>query len=162
MTETACDLWLQEEYPSWLFSVNQGATTMWERWNSYTIKDGFGDASMNSFNHYAYGAVHEWVIDYMAGIRYLAPGGSRLLFAAEPDRRLSWLKAELKTPSGTAKSAWRFEKECLYWEITSPPNTGVSIRLPENWTTDVPYQTFSGGTICLKLIPCSQNTKETK
>ena len=64
----AYSLLLQKENPSWLYSVYQGATTIWERWNSYTRESGFGDVGMNSFNHYAYGAVGEWMYKYMAGI----------------------------------------------------------------------------------------------
>ena len=55
--------------PSWLYSVKNGATTIWERWNSYSNQDSFGDSGMNSFNHYSYGAVLEWMYEYMAGIR---------------------------------------------------------------------------------------------
>lgn len=73
-SQTAYDLLLQEEYPSWLFSVNQGATTIWERWNSYSHKNGFGDVTMNSFNHYAYGAVAAWMTSVAGGIDYSTPG----------------------------------------------------------------------------------------
>lgn len=130
---SACDLLLQEEYPSWLFSVNQGATTIWERWNSYTVKDGFGNVNMNSFNHYAYGAVAEWMSSCVGGIRYdeSAPGGKILLFAAEPDRRLKYVKCSLETPYGRASSEWKYRAGNWIWRISAPCNTTVKVRLPD-------------------------------
>ena len=134
----ACELYLQEDYPSWLFSVNQGATTMWERWNSYTVKDGFGDVNMNSFNHYAYGAVHEWVMRHVCGIRIVSPGGREICFAAEPDRRLGFVNSSLKTPYGKVESCWKFEDDKLLWHISAPANTRMKLILPEGWRCDVP------------------------
>ena len=131
-TETAYDLLLQEEYPSWLFSVNQGATTVWERWNSYTVKDGFGDVNMNSFNHYAYGAVAEWMAAAVGGIQFVDefPGGKKLRFAAEPDRRLGYAKCSLETPYGKAESCWQFEEDKWIWNIKAPCNTYVEVIPP--------------------------------
>jgi alpha-L-rhamnosidase len=83
-TDLAYRLILQEDYPSWLYTVKNGATTMWERWNSYTKEHGFGDVSMNSFNHYAYGAVGEWMYSVIGGICPMAPGFKKMLFAPEP------------------------------------------------------------------------------
>ncbi len=131
--ETACDLLLQEEYPSWLFSVNQGATTVWERWNSYTVRDGFGDVIMNSFNHYAYGAVAEWMAATLGGIRFdeARPGGKLLVFAAEPDRRLKYAACSLETPYGKAESRWNFGRKDWCWQISAPCNTEVKVVLPD-------------------------------
>ena len=132
-SKTAYDLLLQEEFPSWLFSVNQGATTIWERWNSYTIKDGFGDVNMNSFNHYAYGAVAEWMAAVSGGIRFddAQPGGKLLIFAAEPDPRMKHVKCGLETPYGKAQSIWKFERGVWKWQISAPCNTRVKVILPE-------------------------------
>ena len=131
---TACDLYLQEKFPSWLFSVDQGATTVWERWNSYTKADGFGDVNMNSFNHYAYGAVHEWAVKHLCGLRYAAPGGAELLFAPEPDPRLKFVEAFWETPRGRAECSWRFEgEEKLLWHVAAPPNTVMRLQLPAGW-----------------------------
>jgi len=131
---TACDLYLQRAFPSWLFSVDQGATTVWERWNSYTKADGFGDVNMNSFNHYAYGAVHEWAVKHLCGLRYAAPGGAELLFAPEPDPRLGFAEASLETPRGRAECAWRFEgSEKLFWHVAAPPNTVMHLQIPAGW-----------------------------
>ncbi len=131
-TDVAYDLLLQEEYPSWLFSVNQGATTIWERWNSYTLKDGFGNVNMNSFNHYAYGAVAEWMAATVGGIDLAedAPGGKEIIFAAEPDRRLGHVRTALQTPYGRVESAWRYEGDRLVWRISAPANTRAKVILP--------------------------------
>lgn len=142
---TAFELYLQENFPSWLFSVNQGATTIWERWNSYTKQDGFGDPNMNSFNHYAYGAVHAWVFNTVCGIKILSPGGRELLFACHPDRRLQYAKATLETPYGTVSSHWHYESENeLSWEISAPANTEIEVRFPTGWEAP----DFSG------VLPC--------
>lgn len=132
-SKTAYDLLLQEEFPSWLFSVNQGATTIWERWNSYTIKDGFGDVNMNSFNHYAYGAVAEWMAAVPGGIRFddTEPGGKRLVFAAEPDPRMKQVQCGLETPYGKAQSSWKYERGAWKWQISAPCNTRVKLILPD-------------------------------
>ena len=133
--EDAMNLYLQEEFPSWLFSVNQGATTMWERWNSYTKADGFGPASMNSFNHYAFGAIHDWVMQHVCGIQYVSAGGSVMCFCIEPDARLKYAKGKVETMHGTVSSSWRFLKNGdLQWEVSMPPNAIGTIRLPFGWT----------------------------
>ena len=135
-TDTACDLWLQEEYPSWLFSVNQGATTVWERWNSYTTEHGFGDVTMNSFNHYCYGAIHEWCVRFIGGIQYLEPGGKYIRFAPEPDERLKFAEFKLDTPYGPVSSSWHFESGAVICRVSSPPNTRMRIDLPDKWSCD--------------------------
>lgn len=135
LDKTAYDLLLQEEFPSWLYSVNQGATTLWERWNSYSHKDGFGDVGMNSFNHYAYGAVGEWMFARVGGLEFRAP--DTLLFAACPDRRLGYAETSLETPFGKAFSFWRYEGENIRWRVSAPPNTVMRIELPLPSAKDV-------------------------
>ena len=132
-SSVAYDLLLQEEYPSWLFSVNQGATTIWERWNSYTIKDGFGNGNMNSFNHYSYGAVANWMTSCAGGIRFddSNPGGKKIIFAAEPDRRLKFVNTTLETVYGQVKSQWKFVNDYWIWNISAPCNTEISVKIPE-------------------------------
>ncbi len=106
--ETAYALLEQTTYPSWLYPVTCGATTIWERWNSF--RDGqFGDVSMNSFNHYAYGAAMEWLYAVAAGIRPDTddPGFRKVLLDPRPGGSLQWLKAEYDSPAGRIKSAWK-------------------------------------------------------
>ena len=98
--DVAYTLLLQQECPSWLFPVTQGATTSWERWNSYTKKDGLATANMNSFNHYAFGSVMGWIYETAAGIRPLEPGYRRYAIDPKPDPRLGSLKASFVTPQG--------------------------------------------------------------
>ena len=163
LTSVAYDLLLQEEYPSWLFSVNQGATTIWERWNSFTLKDGFGDVNMNSFNHYAYGAVADWMAAVAGGISYAVPGGKILRFAAIPDPRMGYVNVSLETPYGRASSFWKYEGSSLNWRITAPFNTSAEVVLPlsdpqkvkMNGAPVVSHAGQQNGTVFLSL-PCGE------
>ena len=129
--DVAYTLLLQHKNPSWLYSVDQGATTIWERWNSYTKKDGFGNAGMNSFNHYAYGAVLSWMYGTMAGIRADADGGFRhFMLAPIPDRRMGRVDASFRSPYGEIKSAWRYDGDKWIWKFTIPANTTATVRAP--------------------------------
>ena len=144
LTSKAYDLYLQEEFPSWLYSVNQGATTIWERWNSFSLKDGFGDANMNSFNHYAYGAVHEWVFSYVCGIRFLAPAGKELLFAIEVDPRLEYAGGSILSQYGKVSSYWKYEKDLLHWSVSAPPNTTMTVKIPDGFVLIGDIKTENG------------------
>ncbi len=137
----AYSLLLQTEDPSWLYSVYQGATTIWERWNSYTIEKGFGDAGMNSFNHYAYGAVLEWMYKYMAGINndFDEPGFKHVVLRPMPDTRtkdeltegqenITFVEAEYESASGLIKSSWRMENGTFVYNCTVP--TRASLFFP--------------------------------
>ncbi|WP_288512934.1 alpha-L-rhamnosidase [uncultured Victivallis sp.] len=127
-TLCACDLLLQEECPSWLFQVRQGATTFWERWDGFSQEKGFGDVSMNSFNHYAYGAVSEFLVSWLAGIHYRHDG---LVFEIIPDRRFSPVKAVFDSPFGRIASSWSLTPGGgLHWEAEVPPGLPASARLP--------------------------------
>ena len=123
LNEMAYTLLLQEQMPSWLYSVKAGATTVWERWNSYSLEDGFGKAEMNSFNHYAYGCVTEWIYAYMAGIRPETAGFRRFMIAPVPDRRIGFVQAEYDSVCGRIRSCWRYEEDLLICECTVPANT---------------------------------------
>ena len=147
--ELAYTLLLQDKFPSWLYSVDQGATTVWERWNSYTREKGFGPVSMNSFNHYAYGCVMEWLFAYAAGIRAdpSVPGSCKLILAPVTDRRLGSLEAEYDSPVGLVKSAWRYEPDGrLTWRFTIPEGTEAIVVSP----TDGRRRTYCAGTYEIK------------
>lgn len=108
LTETAYSLLTQEECPGWLYSVKNGATTIWERWDSYNAETGeFGDVSMNSFNHYAYGAVGEWFYRGILGIRPLVPGYKRILLKPVMGKALSFAAGSHMTPRGRVYANWR-------------------------------------------------------
>jgi len=142
----AYSLLLQTKNPSWLFSVRGGATTVWERWNSYTPASGFGDAGMNSFNHYAYGAVIEWMFAYMAGIQPCI-GFERFVLCPRPDMRkgaelpagqkpIMYVSAEYDCRFGTIRSEWeRCGGEIIYrFEI--PKGTSASAEIFVPYTKD--------------------------
>jgi alpha-L-rhamnosidase len=122
----------QTSYPGWLFPVVNGATTMWERWNGWTPDGGFADAGMNSFNHYAYGAIGEWLYTVVAGIDVdpAAPGYRRFRLAPHPGGGLTWARASYESPAGRIESAWRIRRGRLEWSATVPPNTTATARLP--------------------------------
>ena len=125
-------LLLQHKNPSWLYSVDQGATTIWERWNSYTKDKGFGPVGMNSFNHYAYGQVLGWMYRTIAGIAAdpANPGFRNIIMAPKPDRRLGSVKAEYRSRAGLITSAWRYEDEMWIWDFTVPEGATATVTLP--------------------------------
>ncbi|MBR0057539.1 MAG: family 78 glycoside hydrolase catalytic domain [Kiritimatiellae bacterium] len=124
----------RRKYPSWYFQILDGdATTMWERWNSYSSKHGFGDVGMNSFNHYAYGAVGEWLYAGVGGIDFAEPGFRRIRFAPVPGGDITWAKASLETRHGTAAIEWRRASAtatALDVKALVPPNTTAVLELP--------------------------------
>lgn len=137
-TDIAYRLLLQDTYPSWLYTVKNGATTMWERWNSYTKENGFGPVDMNSFNHYAYGAIGEWAYEVVGGIRSLAPGFKEILFAPEPGGELQWAETSLETPQGHAKCHWKLAGKTLTIDLTVPTGTAAQLRLPPGYRAKTP------------------------
>jgi alpha-L-rhamnosidase len=132
MVDVAYTLLLQHKNPSWLYSVDQGATTIWERWNSYVKATGFGPVGMNSFNHYAYGAVLAWIYKTAAGIAADpdAPGFKNIVMSPKPDRRLGSVKAVYKTPHGIVKSAWRYDGDMWIWNFTVPAGATATVTSP--------------------------------
>ena len=128
--DVAYTLLFQHKNPSWLYSVDQGATTVWERWNSYTIDKGFGPVSMNSFNHYAYGAVLAWMFRNAAGISAAVPGFRRITMKPIPNRRLGFVKAEYKSASGVVKSAWRYDGDKWTWAFSVPEGVVAEVTVP--------------------------------
>ena len=109
MADIAYELLFQRKNPSWLYSIDNGATTIWERWNSYMVDQGMGPQGMNSFNHYAYGCVAEWMWETMAGIStdVANPGFKKIIMKPIPDKRLGFVKAEYDSAAGKIKSQWR-------------------------------------------------------
>ncbi len=120
-TELAYTLLLRREYPSWLYSVRKGATTIWEHWDGIMENGEFWNADMNSFNHYSYGAVADWVYEEAAGIHLLeeAPGFAAVRIEPKPDKRLQWLEASIHTRHGKISSKWTREEEHFRYEITT-------------------------------------------
>ncbi len=139
-TDVAFKLLEQETFPSWLFPVLNGATTIWERWNGWTTKDGFGDKRMNSFNHYAYGAVGDWMTSVVAGLDYASPGGRSIRFKPTPGGTITQASASLETPYGRAAITWSLNGDKLDANVTVPPNTTATFIPPKGFrlTTKAP------------------------
>ncbi len=138
MADLAWDLLFQHKNPSWLYSVDNGATTIWERWNSYTIESGMGPKGMNSFNHYAYGCVCQWLWETAAGIAAdpTQPGFIHIVMNPIPDKRLGWLEAEYDSAFGTIKSAWHYEGDTWKWSFTVPEGVAATVYLPGESTSN--------------------------
>lgn len=122
----------REEYPSWLYPVKQGATTIWERWDGQKPDGSFQDKAMNSFNHYAYGAIGEWMYRVMAGIEIdqAAPGYKHSLIQPQPGGGFASVKASHKTMYGKVSSAWKLEDGRFELAVEIPANTRATVRLP--------------------------------
>ena len=148
MQDIAYELLFQHKNPSWLYSVDNGATTIWERWNSYTVDKGMGPRGMNSFNHYAYGCVCEWLWETAAGIAAdpKEPGFKHIIMRPVPDKRLGHLKAEYKSAAGLIKSEWRYNGSRWIWTFTIPKGATATVTLPGE-TSSKEYQ---AGTYTIK------------
>jgi alpha-L-rhamnosidase len=128
---------LKETYPGWLFSVKNGATTMWERWDSWTPEKGFGDVGMNSFNHYAYGAIGEWLYGTVAGLGPAAPGWKVVRIHPQPGGGLAHARASVETPHGTAECGWERSAHRMTLRVRIPPNATGEVSLPARRAQDV-------------------------
>jgi alpha-L-rhamnosidase len=131
--DVAYSLLLQHSFPSWLYSVDQGATTVWESWDAYTVADGFSPGD-RSFNHYAYGAIFAWMMSHMAGIREdpAALGWHHFILAPLPDRRVGHVAARYRSPCGEIESAWEYDTDSSWhWRFAVPEGTTATVILPE-------------------------------
>ncbi len=128
--EDAYTLLLQEDYPSWLYEVKMGATTIWERWNSVLPDGKISGTGMNSMNHYAYGSIVEWMYRYMCGLQPQAPGCTTMVIAPQPDRRLGWAKAVYDSAAGRYESGWRLEGDTFRYELKIPFGCEARVLLP--------------------------------
>lgn len=132
-TDLAYTLLLQEKMPSWLYSVNHGATTMWERWNCINEDGSFSSVSMTSFNHYAYGAVADWLYGVCAGINSLPDGAGykHIALAPKPSKNLGFVNCRIKTVSGEVISNWYYSGEFIHYEFSVPAGTVAELTLPD-------------------------------
>ncbi len=158
MTDLCYSLLLQTRDPSWLYSVRQGATTVWERWNSYTLERGFGDVGMNSFNHYSYGAVAEWFYAGICGIcpDEAQPGFGHFILKPTPDlrthipagqRRICQARASYRSPMGTIESSWAEVNGAYEYDFLIPQGTQAQVRLLSSGTL-----AFSGMAVTLEEL----------
>jgi alpha-L-rhamnosidase len=128
--EQAYGLLLRTEYPSWLYPITMGATTIWERWDGIKPDGSFQDPGMNSFNHYAYGAIGQWLYEEVAGLEAAAPGYKDVRIAPRPGGGLTYARAVHDSPYGRIESSWELENGTLHVGVTLPPNTRGTVRLP--------------------------------
>jgi len=135
--DLAYRLLLNEDYPSWLYAVNLGATTIWERWNSLNPDGTISSTGMNSLNHYAYGSIVEWMYRDMCGLNPSSgddgvTGFRRARIAPKPDHALQWARASYRSAAGLFESAWRIgEQGELSFELTIPFNAEAQVVLPD-------------------------------
>ena len=139
--DVAGRLLLQETYPSWLFPVKNGATTMWERWNGWTPESGFGDISMNSFNHYAFGAVGEYLYGGLGGIQAASPGYKTIRIRPAVGHGFAWTRASYDSIQGRIACDWKRDGDQLTLNVTIPANTTATVFVP---TADATGITESG------------------
>jgi alpha-L-rhamnosidase len=141
MEEEALDFLLQEEFPSWLYCVNLGATTIWERWNSVLEDGSMSGTIMNSLNHYAYGSVIEYLYRDLGGIRPLKDGFKKVLFAPQINGKFKHFSAEYDSISGKFASHWKLNDDGSVW---------VKFEVPFSRTAEVKLPEYSGETILLE------------
>ena len=129
----AYTLLLNEDYPSWLYEVNMGATTIWERWNSVLPNGLVSDTGMNSMNHYAYGSVVEWIYRVMCGLSPDKPGFASATIAPQTDPRFHHAEARYDSASGRYRVCWRRGNEGCDYEVEVPFGAEATF-IPERWT----------------------------
>lgn len=139
----AYSLLLREEYPSWLYPVTKGATTIWEHWDGIMEDGNFWSADMNSYNHYAYGSVADWVYSVAAGITPEETGYQKIRIAPIPDERLEWLKGTLETRHGLVSSEWRKQEGFWRYEVTTPVDATIVIAGEEHQVKAGTYYFYS-------------------
>ncbi len=138
-SDVAWRLLLNEDYPSWLYPVRHGATTIWERWNGWTEEDGFFNPQMNSFNHYSLGSIGEWLYRCVAGIE-LDPevnGFKRFLIRPYPGGGLRYAQAAYQSLRGKIESRWERKDKAFLLSVTIPANTGARVYVPSDKGTPV-------------------------
>jgi alpha-L-rhamnosidase len=130
--ETAYALLMQRGYPSWLYPITRGATTMWERWDGIKPDGSFEEISMNSFNHYAFGAIGDWMYRNIGGIDIdpMAPGYHHVIIAPKPGGKLTSARTTLQTGYGVLATDWTLTGGLLTLKVTIPPNTSATVTMP--------------------------------
>ena len=125
--DKAYDLLLQEKFPSWLFSVNMGATTIWEHWDSMREDGSFWSTDMNSFNHYAYGACAAWFYGTICGIKPTKPAYTEIEISPIPSKRLGFAKAKISTRQGDITSSWVYENDAIRYYVAIPEGVKATV-----------------------------------
>lgn len=124
-------------YPSWGFSIKNGATSIWERWDGWTPDKGFQDAGMNSFAHYSFGAVGEWMFKTIGGIDTDGPGFKRIIIRPRPGGKLSWARTGYNSIRGRIATDWKLRADKFLLNVTVPANTSAIVYVPAKSASDV-------------------------
>jgi alpha-L-rhamnosidase len=140
-TDVAYRLLHNKTFPSWGFEIENGATSIWERWDGWTTQKGFQDPGMNSFAHYAFGAVTQWMFETIGGIRALEPGFAKILIRPEPGGELTFARMRYDSIRGPIETRWKLSDGRLSLDVSIPPNTTAEVHVP---TLDAESVTESG------------------
>ena len=135
--DTAYELLLQDTFPSWLFSVKHGATTIWERWDGWTPEKGFQDPGMNSFNHYSLGSCGEYLFEGIGGIRPASPGFKKILIEPIIRDGLTWANTRFDSIHGRIVTSWKLEGNRLTLEVVVPANATATVCIPSKDITSI-------------------------
>jgi len=152
LSDYAYALLMNEDYPSWLYEVNMGATTVWERWNSVLADGRISDTGMNSMNHYAYGAVAEWIYRKVCGLNpvWENPGFKRTRIAPQVDRRLDWVKMTYDSAAGQYGLSWKREGKRVDFALQVPFDSQAEFVFPEGCTGyTLDGEALQGGSVVL-------------
>lgn len=129
-TDVALRLLHNETFPSWGFSIKHGATSIWERWDGWTPEKGFQDPGMNSFAHYSFGAVYQWMVENLGGIQSVQPAYQELVIAPTLDEKLDWARVAYRSIRGPIVSEWKRGKGTTELKVTVPANTTAMVAVP--------------------------------
>ena len=129
-TDVAYRLLFTDTYPSWLFPVKNGATSIWERWNSWTPEKGFGNTGMNSFSHYTYGAVGQWMFENIGGIKSAQPGYKEIVIKPVMSDKLTWAKVSYRCMHGSIVVDWKRDGQKVALKVVVPANVKATIFVP--------------------------------
>lgn len=141
--DMAVDLLLNEEFPGWLYCVNLGATTIWERWDSVLPDGRISEEGMNSLNHYSYGSIEAWMYGDVCGIRPLAPGFRKAVIEPHPDQRLRYAECRLDTAAGIYESKWNCQNDgTVTYEVQIPFDASAVMRFPDGKSIDLEAGTY--------------------
>jgi alpha-L-rhamnosidase len=138
-TDVAYRLLEQRSFPSWRYSIERGATTIWERWDGWTEENGFQSAEMNSFNHYSLGSVGEWLYRFVLGID-MAPGAAgfvQVVIRPHPGGSLTFARGSFRSVRGEISTAWSCDGDRFTLDVEIPPNVRASVRVPSSKPMDV-------------------------
>jgi alpha-L-rhamnosidase len=128
--DIAYRLLLNDTFPSWGFSIKHGATSIWERWNGWTPENGFFKPNMNSFAHYSFGAVCQWMFENIGGIQTDGPAFKHIILKPQPGGKLTWSKTNYQSIRGLIQTDWRIDGDTFKCKVTVPPNTTATLYLP--------------------------------